>query len=458
MGANGHARAYVKYQDWAEHPGGGSDDRDTFQGGFRSDFELEEGHLTVQGDLGYQEIESRMGVPTFPPPGLDVREVRHRLQTGNALARWQKELGVDSTLQVQAYYDRFNERVFGADQTQQVFDVEAQHRVALSWGQEITYGAGYRYLPDHLEPTPLTSFDPVERHEQLFNGFVQDEITLAPDRWRLTLGVKAEHNGWTGWEFQPNGRLAWTPDEAQTVWGAVSRAVQVPGRNFNDMATLLPPFPNSPLLVMSSGNRELEAQGTIAYELGYRIRPAANLAFDVAVFLHEHDHMIAGNPAPPEFQTEPFPHLEARGPVNDEGGTTAGVEFAANWDVLDRWRLSLAYTFLDSEFDAGAIGFYKAGNDPAHQVSLRSSWDLARDIFVDAWARYVGELEEPPGVDAYFDLDVRLAWRPRQEVELALVGQNLLEPERYEFSTNPYIYRPVTPVPRGVYLQATLRF
>jgi len=45
-----------------------------------------------------------------------------------------------------------------------------------------------------LRNTATLAFSPANRTMQLYNGFVQDEITLIPDRLKLTVGTKLEHN------------------------------------------------------------------------------------------------------------------------------------------------------------------------------------------------------------------------------------------------------------------------
>ena len=67
------------------------------------------------------------------------------------------------------------------------------------------------------------SLDPDHRNIQLFSGFVQDEIALVEEKLALTLGLKFEHNDFTGFEIQPSGRLAWMPHERHTIWGRGSR-------------------------------------------------------------------------------------------------------------------------------------------------------------------------------------------------------------------------------------------
>jgi iron complex outermembrane receptor protein len=60
------------------------------------------------------------------------------------------------------------------------------------------------------------------------------------------------------------------------------------------------------------------------------------------------------------------------------------------------------------------------------------------------------------GVNDYLTLDVRLAWRPTPGLELALVGQNLLEDEHAEFQVE--FGRAATVVPRGFYGQIKWQF
>ncbi len=76
----------------------------------------------------------------------------------------------------------------------------------------------------------MGTFSPRDFASQLVSGFVQDEVSLVPDKLELTGGVKLEHNDYTGFEPQPSVRLAWHPTPRHTVWAAWSRAVRTPTR------------------------------------------------------------------------------------------------------------------------------------------------------------------------------------------------------------------------------------
>jgi hypothetical protein len=60
---------------------------------------------------------------------------------------------------------------------------------------------------------------------------------------------------------------------------------------------------------------------------------------------------------------------------------------------------------------------------------------------LDAHLRHSTELERQPeiavgpGIDAYMELDVRFAWFVSEQLELSLVGQNLLHDHHVEFGT-----------------------
>jgi iron complex outermembrane receptor protein len=74
-------------------------------------------------------------------------------------------------------------------------------------------------------------------------------------------------------------------------------------------------------------------------------------------------------------------------------------------------------------------------------------------------ARYVDCLTSLD-VPSYITMDLRLAWRPRKHLELAMVGQNLLQTYHYEFGQSTEVAGTgweVTEVPRGVYGTLTWR-
>ena len=72
------------------------------------------------------------------------------------------------------------------------------------------------------------------------------------------------------------------------------------------------------------------------------------------------------------------------------------------------------------------------GDSPRHQFFVRSSFTLPREVALDLTVRYVGELLNQQ-VPAYTTADARLAWQPTSALELAVVGQNLLDPRHPEF-------------------------
>jgi iron complex outermembrane receptor protein len=119
-----------------------------------------------------------------------------------------------------------------------------------------------------------------------------------------------------------------------------------------------------------------------------------------------------------------------------------------------RGRLRTAYAYLQTDFDlppaSDPISANAESVAPEHQFCVWSSFDLRSAMHFDAVGRFVGALREQPGigqgtgldiagffpvrnVDAYFELDLRLAWRPARALEVELVGRNLLAADHAEF-------------------------
>ena len=251
------------------------------------------------------------------------------LSGGNLLGRWRHSVAETSNLVLQLYYDRTHRKEMIFKETRDTFDIDFQHQ--FHWGKqnELLWGLGYRLTQDDTTGSFTASLTPDRRSDHLFSAFFQDELTLVPERLRLILGTKLEHNDYTGFEIQPNLRLIWTSDARSSLWASVARAVRTPSRAEADgrsnIETFAPGalFPFSPVAVAAGvGSDEAAAEELIAYELGYRIRPLDRLSLDLALFFNDYDHLsnlTAGRlaleraPAPPPSRDSFFRQQFARG-------------------------------------------------------------------------------------------------------------------------------------------------
>ena len=135
------------------------------------------------------------------------------------------------------------------------------------------------------------------------------------------------------------------------------------------------------------------------------------------------------------------------------------------WSVNDRWRLSGAYSWLETSVWVSQNGTPGSGvtpsQSPNNQVYLRSSWDLTKKLDFDLAARYVDGFEIANAqtnlfVSPYVTMDAQIVWKARQNLELALIGQNLTANNHYEFGPEYYVY--ATRVPTSVFGKLTWRF
>ena len=393
------------------------------------------------------------------------------------LALWSRELDADSGWKLQAYWngwEREGDNGF-ANTRFDTFDLDFQHRFALGGRQKIVWGLGCRYVDAQLDNSAndggfhLTWLDN-NPYAQVFSAFVQDEIALVPDRLSLTLGTKLEHNNFTGFEVQPTGRLLWTPTKRQSVWAAASRAVRTRTFTENDAQfTLAPPNPNFPPMVRTVANRDLDAEEVWAFELGYRAQATTAFSLDTALFYNDYNGLRANRINPELTATVQDRRLLASQFANALDGETYGAEVAATWQVTQQWRLYCAYTLLKTNLhrdaDLGISAEAAEGQSPQQQVYVQSTLNLPGNVEFDVMGRYVDRLSgfNPTGlpgvsntVNDYVALDARLAWRPRQNLSIELVGQNLLDNHHPEFGTNAFLRSPLGEIERALYVKVTV--
>ncbi len=441
LGANTQFRLYGKHFDRGDSVRSNGDDvNDAWhmtQGGFRIDTDLAlQQQLTLQGDF------------------YDGQE---QLTTGNAsiangvnvLSRWSNAYADDASVSLQMYYDRTHLALpkpataflpaGTLTDNLDTYDLDFTHHFQPIARHHLTWGLGYRYTRDAVENAPTLELLPERLNHSLVSGFIEDKFALRNDLF-LTLGTKLEHNDYTGFEFEPSGRLQWNLSNQHTLWTAVSRAVRTPSRLDRDLhePTGLPaPFVQSVL----NGSDEFSSETLIAYELGYRAQWTSVFTTNIATFYNHYDHVRSFTPSVPTVFSFglPFPLVSA----NNLKGETHGLELSGTYQALSWWQLRAGYNLLKEHLHvkAGQVDFSNALNetaDPEHQAMLRSAMDLPYDLQLDIGLRWVNTLHNnngptPGTVPSYAEADVRLGWQSRNGLELSVTGQNLLHAHHPEY-------------------------
>ena len=427
LGSRGYYRAYAQYM--------AAEDTETAAGvntytgmqrrqaGFRADWELARGSLALSGDA----YQANLGQ-------LNTRDIR--LSGANLVGRYTRRMDEGSALRLQLVLDHIERNQPNAyvDRLDTV-ELEGQHDVQLGL-HKLSWGGGYRHSRDENTPGPGFGFWPYRRSMHWGNLFAQDEIALT-QTVRLTGGLKAEHNTYTGAELLPTLRLAWSPDARHTAWGALSRTVRSPSRIDRDFVA--PPKPLTiggvPRFVIGT-SPEFESETANVLELGYRAQPAARWSWSVAAWYADYDKLrtLEPNPAPGPYRG----NIEFR---NLAEGHTRGIEFWARWQPALRWRLNagLVVQDIDTRLKPGSKDATTAGlviNDPHSYWQLRSSHEIGEHMQLDWTLRYNGSMPKPY-VPSYHELDVNWVWKARPNLDVALAGQNLLHARHGEWGGAP---------------------
>jgi iron complex outermembrane receptor protein len=429
LGVDGGYRVYGRYfdRDHTSLADGSAvnDGGDIAQIGFRTDWNRADNSFTVQGDVYSGDSDQ-------PAPGMFTINGISRLNpisiSGmNLLTRWANRLDGGSDLTVQAYYDRTERDVPGTlEDTLDVLDLQFQHTLASVAGHAVAWGADYRHGRDRVVNDDFVAFLPANADRSWVSLFAQDEMTLRNDV-RLTVGARVEHNDYTGTEFLPSVRLAWGVASDSLLWTAASRTARAPSRIDRDFyfPAIGPPF-------LIQGGEGFRSEIAEVYEVGFRGQPSTRLTYSVTAFYTTYDYLRTLEIAPSgDF-------LEF---ANEMDGTTTGVEAWVTAQVTDNWRIGGGFTTLNKNLalkpgsDGLNGGVDAEGNDPDYTWRLRSTHDLSEQWHWDAIVRSVASLPAP-AVPSYVSVDLRFAWRPRDNLELSFAFQDLFDRGHAEFS-NP---------------------
>jgi len=139
----------------------------------------------------------------------------------------------------------------------------------------------------------------------------------------------------------------------------------------------------------------------------------------------------------------------------------SGVELSAQWRPTDAWDLaaSLSMSRMSHVSVDGPTEFTEG--TPERIFTLRTGYTISPTLQWDAWLRHASATQTyafrpARRVDPYWTLDMRLGWKASRELELSIVGQNMLDTRHLEAINEP-LPSMINEVERGVYLRADWR-
>ncbi len=456
-GASGYYRVYGNYFDVQNGalPDGSqaADAWHGIQGGFRSDWALSHNDsLTVQGDYnGTSEGQTLTTLFSGHLPSLNTFNDKIRVGSENLLGKWSHQFVNGSEAEVKLYYDRYRRFDMGLN-TVNTGDVDAQYRFHLARRHDVVAGIGYRLTDQQFTGGYALTLAPASRRDNLANVFIQDEISLAKTV-ALTVGAKLEHNAYTGFEYEPSAQIVWAPNDHQSAWMSIARAIQQPSWVVEQIRLDLSSFPlpgGGFGVAQVWGNPNLQAESVSDFEAGYRARFSKRLSADLTAFVSRFGDFQTVEPGASVLVTVPAPvHMVFPSIYeNMARARTYGGELALNWNLTNQWRISPGLSFLQMQMtpDAGSRDpnlWATPGDSPKFQYQIRSLWNLSRNLQWDTSAYYVsalsgGSLASGP-VPSYTRIDTRLGYRVGETTEFSVAGQNLLSPRHVEFKDSLFI-------------------
>jgi iron complex outermembrane receptor protein len=485
IGERGFARVYTSgenHGDSAGHPKGEAEDAwDGSRAGFRGDWDSTTGtRLMAEADVYRLNTDNNpFGPGQLPPNSFLTGATVEPTSTSHGhslLLNLTQAYALTSEWSLQFAWSRADRDEF-VPLLEDNYDFDFQHHFQPWEGHDLVWGANVRYRRDDTGSTAALRFDPADAEDTNSSLFFQDEIALAGGRVLTTIGSRLEYDQHNQWVPQPSLRVLWNLSSAQKLWGAISRAARTPSRVDRDLAADFPavfnvaPYGPLPMTLQLRGDPDFKTEEMLSYELGYRLQPVDSVSIDLALYWNRYDNLRAveynGN-----FTLTPDGKIFAQMPFgNSMDGKVYGGELVTSWAPTSTLRLMAFWSEVRLDIHSNPIAetgfnFARESNNssPTHQVGVRTDWDFANHWSAQLQLKYVAEMDQPYNsalledhkIPAYLDCDLNLGWQVTSQWRLALLGKNLLDSSRLEYSSeagaNP------TEARRAGYIRATWKF
>jgi iron complex outermembrane receptor protein len=375
--------------------------------GFRSDWQNAfTDQLSIQGSATLSGIDEAVGVPFLGDIGLEKTDNNAYLQFA-----WDRATGLDAGWQFRGAFT--NNRITLSDMELQTMRYEAEllHAAEQMGRHLFTWGVGGVYFTDRIDEGRRVRLSDDSYSRLDINTFVQDRITLLPERLFMTLGMKLDAFGDDYIAPQPTARLLYHGDDSE-YWVAVSRAARVPNR-LNEEGHFSTKRDGEFYRVVNSGDLDLEE--LMSYEAGFRHRVSDDIKYDISFYYDVYDSLAALD----------FDDVNRTATTRSFlRGTTSGADASLDWLVRPELTLrpSLSITLQDFPELSGPG---QVGSPPMDGVfingKLQCLWDIAARWQFDVLGGVLSS--ESRGHNwSNLGFDMRLQWRPKDNCRVELLS------------------------------------
>jgi len=450
---------------------------DGYYGDFRVDFTPSES-LSMILSGGFNENKANFSVSNkyYDENFVQLKDETESSLSGKyILARIKKDFGEKSSVNLNVSYsddvlnggyDTYLYRL-NQDIESQVFDIDFYHDMQLHKRYNLMYGFGYKKITNKVDDTFHFSFSNPEEDLALYSAFLQNTIDILQDRLKLTIGAKLEDYDYTGTDISPTLRISYAPFKDHFFWASVTNARRKPSWTENSAEMLIQFFPpnflykgSRPTKVTLFGDENYKSEELWAYEMGYRFKVSDRMSVDISAFYNDYD----------ELRTIEFQSIQMLQSFmqyhyifdNQCYGQNYGFDISGIIDLTRWWRIYPGFSYINANFnlEKNSHSFTtRQINEEfmaAKQVKIRSLMDISKNIELDTML-YYSDAISLLDIGNYFNLIVRLGWKPTKNLEVSLVGKDLFD-NKHKESRDEFVGYGETEVERGVYGKFTFTF
>ncbi len=366
---------------------------------------------------------------------------------------------------------------------QNVFDeqfnaVDLDYQINTLLGEhQVDMGVYYRYNDIDLDGSDYISHIGTSTKLENYGGFFQAQLNIIPDKFHIILGNMLAYNSYTAWENQPSLRAIYQLSSEQTFWFSVSEAVRVPSYLEHDLIltvsgskvgdfeqTGISAIDNYVLSTYLKGNRNIEAEKNISYEVGYRYT-ASDYSLDLSAYNKQSDNSLSYTPvidqnnlnaARAALLSSNIPlalSILNNTPLNFELGSmlskqVSGIDAVLSWNISPGVHSEASYSVTKIDYDIPIGSIAPISRDSLlTQVMLKTNFKLLGNQYLNI------NIKSETG-DTYHTADifsVDIGWRKKinPNVSVAVNAWNLLNNDDFRYSNKDELHTSSTKVEKS---------